>query len=298
MCLVNRTALIFVAMMSIGIPAFAATDTTVLSRRAKISMTLDSLEFEKQECKRQGRSLDALESRCHALRDSLDRFRASASGASFSPVDTSTVKPKQSVTTGKKPSIFKNLSARIPSYLVTATSGLLNPKSPFDWIMLLVTLVAILSGLVLFFGIITMIRDRLGGKKRKGSARGLPPPPPARAALPPPRPTASPVAMLQKLKDTNAKPEPKQIPTPETSVQDTAAAEALRSRMRAEEAPKPIPPQVTKETVPEPQITGASLRERVLSAHNIGLPPEEIAKNLHVSLDQVKLILRVAGLTG
>ena len=77
-------------------------------------------------------------------------------------------------------SILKEISDRIPSYLSAGTAGLLNPKSPFDWIMLLVSLVAILSGLVLLFGMITYVRDRIGGKKRKGPSRGLPPPPPAR----------------------------------------------------------------------------------------------------------------------
>ena len=294
---------LFLALLAVTISA-AAPDSTVLAHRMQISVRLDSLEFEKQECKRQGRPLDALETRCRALRDSLDLFRASASGASFSPAETASAKTQQNTkstaVTQKSSFSFQSIIDMIPTSIRSKMGGIINPQSPFDWIMLLVSLIATLSGMVLLFGMISMIKDKIGPKKRKG-ARGLPPPP-QRAALAAPKQSASSVAMLQKLKDTSpAKPEPKAAPTlpPEPKhSQDETAMEILRSKMRSDETSKPASTEPAQSNNSTPPITGATLRERVLSANKIGQSPEEIAKNLHVSLDQVKLILRVAGLAG
>ena len=48
---------LFLALLAVTISA-AAPDSTVLAHRMQISVRLDSLEFEKQECKRQGRPPD------------------------------------------------------------------------------------------------------------------------------------------------------------------------------------------------------------------------------------------------
>ena len=301
----------------------AAPDTSLFARRAAMSRVLDSLEFEKQLGKRQGKALDGLEQRCRLLRDSLDLLRASAIGASFSPQDT------QAAADGSLPPVLAEkpvlpplLKLLVPADLQDRAAALIHPRTFFDWFILLVSVIAIGSGLILLLGIVGAVRDKMRHPRVK--RRGLPGPAssmlPARQSAPskipsPPKnapaksapvdANAAALDLLSRLKDVKpvATEPPKSPPVLPSAPAPVASSgtdsadplQALRMRMRGEE---PVAAEQPPAAHPDPVVIASEvpMRQQVVDAHGLGLTAPEIAKGLHLSLDQVNLILRVHGL--
>ncbi len=277
----------------------------VIQRREWMTALLDSLELEKQRQKRSGKNIDRLEAFSSAVKDSLAVLRSRISES----------KPQ---------------NGRSNPLKAVGDLGSFNlPSNPFDWLIVGIGAAAILSGLVLVVGLIgSWIR---GSKKKRKSDfaptasekftqnRMAPPPPemppapqrPSQAypkVAPAPeqglaafieekpirgRPTDAWPQALQNHSEESFNPSPASEPyRPDTSIRN------LRERIgKAQPAKRnePIPqqPPATRNTRVVPSLDSDQQKANILAASAQGLDSHEIAKRLHVSEDQVALVLRM-----
>lgn len=248
--------------------------TDAIEKRLEISARLDSLELEKQKMKRAGKPIKELESVSSLLRDSIELLRE-----------------QMPINTEMKGSANKSNSGR--------SSFIAKPESLFDWLIYAAGGAAVLSGIVLLFGILSSVKKR---KKIKNIA---------------------PVTTLSQKMSSNkngllnipiSNEKPVNIPR-ETPKQDLDGINKLREKMQsgAQAAPSPVSPfernpasppvqqapqaaapNISK-PAPKPLSQGAGdLKQAIITASQRGLSDAEIAKEFKVSIDQVALIIKMS----
>ncbi len=214
---------IVLAALAVDLPVHADSRDTLRQR-------LDSLAVETQVRKRSGKPIDDLEAAGAALRDSLVAMRSNMPPAGPEPEGT------------PGGSFFSSIGAEISSFLESAVS--FKPNGLFDWIIVGTGVVAVLSGLLLFIGILA------GGRKgrKKAAAPNEPKkmnlaaapagtlPIPTDAAPPPPKPASGSTYNIKGLPEAAA-----QIPPPPVP----PALEELFGNLRnmATQQSQPQPPQ-------------------------------------------------------
>lgn len=237
----------------------------LVARKRVLSARLDSLEMLKQARKRQGRELAELEENVSRVKDSIAAVRAEV--AALTPA--SQVAPP--------------LEPGADGFLGRLAS--LRPQGILDWVIVAVGAVAVLSGIVLVVGLLHTI---VGGSRRR----------PKRA-----RPSRS--VPAPSVRPRSASPAAGVPPTVSGAPADidSEGLESLRQRMhddierirRFDEEHSPFDSE-RPAPAPEPVDEGAGeVRDRVLAAARQGLDVQEISRRLHLSVDQVALILRVSG---
>ncbi len=237
--------------------------TTLAQHRRRISARLDSLEMEKQARKRNGDSIADLESACKSLHDSLTALRTQLSSGEHA------VKPLAD----DEPTPEKS---SVPLLLM---QSLLKPSNIFDWVIIIVGMTALLSGIILIIGIITAIARR--SKKR---ARQTTHAAPRKTILDRPQKTATEVSPSEASK---------------TADTDDRGIDSLRERVRKDikdiqrfnAGKQPLSP---SDSGSDQRNERENIRETVIRASKEGLDTQEISRRYHVSVDQVSLILRVA----
>jgi len=278
--------------------------------RETLRARLDSINVETQVRKRSGLPIDDLEAASAALRDSIVRMRSSAPSGDSDPAGDPS---------DPGGGLFSSIASKISSFLETAVS--FKPAGLFDWVIVGTGIVAVLSGLLLFIG---LLAGRKGKKKNAASkepkrinlapaddrppvfpdpaskpgagstynSRGLPeiaaqmPPPPVppalaelmgkiREASPPPAPTAFRPAEPPP-PPAPPPPPPSQPPAPPSLI--AAAPDSPRQRTRGMDVPKAGTP---------------GFSDAVASDSKSGLSDVEISRKYHISVDEVKLMLRM-----
>lgn len=218
--------------------------------------------MEKQDRKRQGKPLDDLEIESKKIHDSIVYLRTELS---------STVEPV--LGDEQETDEQSSLSFTLKSFF--------NPGTIFDWILIIVGIVALLSGIILVVGLVHTLTHRKKGKPR------------------------SPAHILpKKLESRTATEEPPVSPplTPQNMTEkETRGIESILERMERHtpqdqhigEGVSPFA-DVNQEEHLKERKSRDSVRDKVIMAANEGLDVHEISRKLHVSVDQVTLILRIA----
>lgn len=283
---------------------------SVLGDREVLRQRLDSLNVEMQLRKRGGKPIDDLEAESAVLRDSIVGLRASPAGGGL---------PAESPPGG---SVWDRGVAAIASFLDSALS--FKPSGLFDWVIVGTGVVALLSGLLLFIGLVA-------GRRKGAAAKNKAMPPEARkvnlapqtsrqpavpAALPDAFPGARGAAYRYNGLPAAAAPGPmlpSQIPPEfETLMQNLRDAASAPQPAPAMEDALPPPPPPPKTPPPSQLIvegTGASASARrganipkagspgfgelVAADSKSGLSDVEISRKYQISVDQVRLMLRM-----
>ncbi|MDR2692654.1 MAG: hypothetical protein LBB74_00355 [Chitinispirillales bacterium] len=293
----KAAALIVLAVLTVGLPAIADSRETLRQR-------LDSLAVETQVRKRSGKPIDDLEAASATLRDSLVGMRSDAPSAASEP-DGGTPAGTFLLSTG----------AAISSFLESAIS--FKPAGLFDWVIVGTGVVAVLSGLLLFIGILA---GRRKGKKKS-------------AALPAPKQiNLAPAKTLPTFPDAVHKsadgstynnrglpevagqmPPPPVPPALESLMKDLRVAAQQSQPQPQPPPPPPQPAEPPPPPAPSPLIANAAdsspstrarganvpqkdtpgFRDSVAADAKSGMSDVEISRKYHIPADQVRLMLRM-----
>jgi len=274
---------------------------------------LDSVEVEKQTRKRQGKPIEDLEALSAELRDSLVGLRAGVPQAA----------PQKEAEQGVSP------FSKIP-YIDDILS--FRPSGAFDWIIVGTGAVALLSGVMLLIGLFAGRKKKRPSvpKKQQVSRKiNLAPTTAQRAVpdanhgeLPPPRDSAAEFqSLVENLRKVAPSPPPAGTPpfpvrepeprayTPPPRAPSPLAANEPEPRKAAPPPPLAPPPLIVNapETPPPPIPEGLSAKthtappgpsvgafsDLVIVAARDGLGELEISRRYQLSVDQVRLILRM-----
>lgn len=265
--------------------AFAQADSGTLSieqvieRREWMTALLDSLELEKQIQKREGKDIARLEAFSKAVKDSLALIRERISTAEPAPNGSGTI---TSIWSGSPISL---------------------PSNPFDWLIVGIGAAAILSGVVLLVGLLgAWIRGSKKKRKAKFAATASEKFTQKQTIPAPevPEPPSRPIPPTDELP---------RITTPSREGSDTDLIRNIRTRINQEAVSgrtrppttrlkqEAIPPRdhspTTRITRVVPSVDAQQQRANILAAAAQGLDSHQIAKRLHISEDQVALVLRM-----
>jgi hypothetical protein len=278
--------------------------------RETLRTRLDSLSVEIQVRKRMGKPIDDLEASIATLRDSIVWMRSASPSAGLEPVAG-----EESAFGGK---FLSSVGAAVSSFLESTVS--FKPNGLFDWIIVGTGVVAVLSGFLLFIGILA---GRRKGKKKTGednfkrinqaragtlpvlndppkpgSAYGFKGQTPAAPTVPPPPPV--PPALEEVLTSIrNSNPKPKSPPPP---------LEPPPPPVPPPPPPKPrgggLPPDLmvnAPDSSPSSRTNVRDVRkmgsqefsDSVVNDSKSGMSDVEISRKYHVPVDQVRLMLRM-----
>jgi hypothetical protein len=238
-----------------------------ISLKSHLSLRLDSLEMLKQSQKRDEKPFEQIEKECALIRDSIAEVRSRMevflrnSGTQVLSVQSKT----------PKADFFSDLLNRV------------NAVSAFDWILLAAGFIAIISGFVLLAGLIRLV---IKGRRRKK------------------KPHSGPNGGFAHKPSVHDRTEPETdlIPAPPEDVADNTNedVESLRDRIsqdikriqRFDRNPNNV------QYGPDGRTSGEeaeSLRAMIIKEAQTGMDVQQISRKYQMSLDQIALILRMAG---
>jgi hypothetical protein len=244
-----------------------ATPVEKLSEQREVIVhQLDSLDLLKQDLKRNGIAITEIELQQNQLHDSLQHLRTR--------IQSSTENiPFQS---GSKNSL----------------KFIQRPTNLFDWIIVIVGIVAFFSGLLLIVG----ISRSLSTRRRRHTVKKTSPHTP-----PPPKPDPTPLYKNPGNALPSPPPSEKPLPGQPKPLTETGSIRLLRQRM--EESESPAPPAMPKapekpssqEPIPSVLLPEAdTLASEVIAAAKSGLDTVAISRKFHISVDHVALLLKIA----
>lgn len=249
--------IIYVFILGGVLSGFAERNVNAIHMRKVLSAKLDSIEMEKQIRKRKGEPLTDLENESGKIHDSIAILRKQLIG-------TMDAVPRSQKAIRKK------------SYVLSFIQSLCKPTHIFDWIIIFVGGIALLSGVILIIGLIHTFFFR---RKSRPSVH---------------------IPQKKSYKGQLSK-ESSGIPT---SVSNTAAdkenrdIDSLRKRIRKDvehiqSSNNSASPFLKLDDISESPKEQKN-KDSIIRAAKEGLDVHEISRKYHISVDQVALILRVA----
>jgi hypothetical protein len=259
---------------------------------------LDSLDLETQNLKRAGKPIDDVEAERAMLQDSIRGLRG------VSPADDAPARPGGGFG-------WDGTFAAFASFLGTVFS--FKPSGLFDWVIVGTGAVALLSAALLFIGLVAGRRKGAAARKVAEPARkiNLAPPTGRQQAVPDALPASGAAYNYNGLPAPAAP--PPQVPPEWEALMRSARGAAASPPPDA--APPPTvapPPKPTAPSSPSPLIvegTGSSavsarrgaipgvgspgFAEQISADSKSGLSDVEISRNYKISVEQVKLMLRM-----
>lgn len=249
-------------------------ENTVTSRKHALSEKLDSIDLEKQLRKRRGESLEDLEKTAELLKDSIAIVKQQLPGISTDASDGGGEKAA-SASGGRAAGWVRPFQKFLPRTFI-------------DWMVDIIGLIAIISGIVLIIGIFGLVSKSF--KKKE---------------TPLPRPLHE---IFPRSYAVDAYDRIPKVPLGPTEEKDETIA-SLRKRI--EDSPGKMPqdegvPTATagesgatdgstgKAPMPAADDNTRSLKTQVVRAAQQGLDVSEISRRFHLSSDEVSLILRIA----
>ncbi len=238
---------------------------SLLERKQALTTVIDSLEIEQQIRKRQGEPFSELEVLSQRLKDSVSVLKrnlseGSISGNQATPLVEQAPKPVQS-----------NVG-HLKKYL---------PTHWLDWAILVVAALASLAGLALLMGLFISWKNR--AKSRGGKAKSI----------------TGTHEFYPNLHMANKEVLPRVALEPQKSNADLSMLAALRqkvsqaSTLTSDVIPRPsVPPVKTAKNTPS--ASGSHAHSQIRDLAQQGMDPAQIARQLHMSIDQVQLILRLS----
>jgi hypothetical protein len=210
--------------------------------RRRLMQRIDSIEVEKQIRKRNGTNFSELEELTTQLRDSLSAL-------------------KNLLITGTQPPTKANSSA------FHKKSGVIfKPRGLFDWVIVFVGSIAVVSGCILILGIITSSSR----KQRRSPRKQMPDPGTA------PSPARHQYQQLPQRSIASPEVTPDKSPEPEFPPH-----------------PQPKGTKSSRQVSPETEMS-TDIDRRIVMAAREGQDIQQISRRFHISADQVALILKVA----
>lgn len=273
----RRFFVIILACIIFSESTYAATYDTLIARKNALSMRLDSLEIEKQRRKRKGESLDELEKISQRIQDSILLFRAKLENISESDAAFLQKNKKQGV-------------------LYNLMETLLQPSTLFDWIIIVIGFITLLSGIVLIISVLHSFKQHKKRKTRERTLKSV-----IKKSEPSIKKNQTPdLETVEKISNfSNAFPP---HTTPENDMEDKNIA-MLRERMqkdieniqRFNKSTSPFSSRIQQTNDPEEKSQdNESLKELVITAARQGLTVDQISQKYHISKDQVALIVRLS----
>jgi hypothetical protein len=251
----------------------------VSQKKRILTEKLDSIDLEKQLRKRKGQSLEELERAAELLKDSIAAI-------------------KKQIVSGEEnlgaPAGGREAAGAANGQASQAAVDFKRflPKNVFDWIVVIVGGVAIISGFVLVAGLFGLLF-----RKKKKAPRPLHDMFPQVAARDIPQRIPKVPGGLTELKDKRLEDIRKRMEESEKSGPENDSVSGTSD----EPAARPVLPAGTGETKTAKGHAGGDetrdpleIKKQVIRASQQGLDVQEISRRYHLSADQVSLILRIA----
>jgi hypothetical protein len=234
-----------------------------VARRLSLSAKLDSIELMKQARRRKGESIQDLEAATAAIRDSIAALRSQMAPES-GPSERDQPAQKASAQPARPSGQEKSAATSFPS-------------STFDWVILIVGGVAVLSGIVLIIGLLQAWKNKSSqGRKRADIYKE-----PAQRPAP---------AMPEKIaREMPASAEPRQYNV-------DSRIDALRRKIREDAARGPEDAGISLPLPAAPKAeekASDEVKNLVMEGARQGMSVQELSRKYHVGTDQVALILRM-----
>jgi hypothetical protein len=254
-------------------PLCVRAENTVTSRKHALSEKLDSVDLEKQLRKRRGESLEDLEKTAELLKDSIAIVKQQLPGISSEAQDSN----------GKNAVLGERAAGWVRPFQKFL------PKTFIDWMVDIIGLIAIISGVVLIIGIFGLLSKKFNKKKKEAP---LPRPlheifPRSYAADAYDRIPKVPSGPTEEKDETIASLRKRMVEAPEKAQRDEVAPPALDDSAAADGV-------TGKSRAPAADEDPRTLKAQVIRAAQQGLDVSEISRRFHLSSDQVSLILRIA----
>jgi len=260
-----------VVFFGTSLQVHADTSSYFPERKQVLLQRLDSIDMEKQLRKRRGESIDNLEKYADIIKDSVLFLKQQM--AQNTVADTIAKSPEVAV--------------HAPQNVFLEKLRSLLPKTPIDWGVAIIACVALVSGIVLIVGLFGMF-SRRHPKKKKISSKTL------HDIFPASHATAAygnipPVKSNQERKNgDNAGSDVEELKSINSISTDTTDENVLATVDEGEPA-FPVDAVLKSDSGDMEAV-----KRRVAEAAHAGLDKSDIARKLHLSVDQVALILRIS----
>jgi hypothetical protein len=246
---------------------------TITQKKRTLTEQLDSLDLEKQLRKRKGLSLDELEKAAEQIKDSIALLRKQLASGDEGDVEAA----DRSENPGEVPQtgFLKDFQRFLP-------------KNVFDWVIVAVGGVAIISGIVLIFGLFGMLSKRFSRKR----------PPRTLNEMFPQAQGGDAAQGIPKVPQGYAELNNKQAETIRKRIQETASNDndvtGSAGNAAGAAAAYSGTPSRSAPAAPDDDRNPRDVKNQVVEAARQGLDVQEISRRFHLSADEVSLILRMA----
>ncbi|HEX2956397.1 MAG TPA: hypothetical protein VHO70_06190 [Chitinispirillaceae bacterium] len=242
-------------------------DSTIVKKRVQLISKNDSLDLIKQTFKRRGLSLSELEEKQSVIRDSLKMLNLQIQNTKISPGNSTL------------PDLVKQLYKK--------------PETMFDWIIIIVGLIAVISGVFLLTGIISMFSSKKRAAKSRKTVKKVSEPPSKKAAVPP-QPAASSKQAIDELRAlaSNTPDSVKQLRRQLKSADSKSSGPDIVENDNKPSLQEEMSPPLFMDSTQQHDI---QTQQKIIEAAKNGMKPYDISRKYHMSTDQVLLILKVAG---
>lgn len=264
----------FVTKLLIVLFCFSATtlsnnpDSTIISKRLQLISINDSIDLIKQTNKRKGLSLTELEEKQSVVRDSLKMINIQIQNTKISSNSTTLLD-------------LANLLSRKPATI-------------FDWIIIVVGLIAVISGFFLISGIFSMFSSKKKMVTSKKTAKKVSDAPPKKQTIAP-QPVASPKHSIDELRALagNTSDSVNQLRRQLKNIDPSSSNQPEIINHTINLSPEDeMPPSLFSESIDQNDM---QTQQKIIDAATNGMNPLEISRKFHISTDQVLLTLKVAG---
>lgn len=227
---------------------------SAIELRTRLVQIIDSLDTEKQIKKRNGNSIEEIESKQAQLYDSLKMLR-------------NVIQTEKTLSTTARPDFL-------------SLTWILHPETYFDWILIVIGSIAIVSGSVLIIAIINLLRKKLFS-----------------------RPSYQKTARRQQSKPKGELNYQSADQSADQHGSSTYSLYDLKRKIKNDtiqyEPPNSRPPtRILKAVLSnQSQAAESEIEPKVIESFRNGTDIPEISRQLQISVDHVKLILKVAGIS-
>ncbi len=261
------------------VPARAETPQSAIEKRRVFTERLDSLELEKQWLKRKGRSIEDLERATDLIKDSIVAIRTRIAAGEGGVADRKQTGEEVVAPVSRMSLLWRDWCSFLP-------------KTIFDWIVVAITGLAVISGVVLIIGIfgfisrgmkrkkkaVSPLHDMFSGTEGTDLFKGI--------SKVPQTPAESEEERINDIRRRAAWPDPGMRGENNNRSSSLPARPPFNGSGDNEVISAPLVPMEGR----GPQ----EIKRQVECAARQGLDVQEISRRFHLSADQVSLILRVS----
>lgn len=243
-------------------------DSTIIHQRVQLISKNDSIDLLKQTFKRKGLPITELEEKQGIIRDSLKTLNLQIQNTNLSHHNSRLL------------DIVQLLSNK--------------PDTIFDWIIIVVGIIAVISGIFLISGIFSLFSSKKKSSKSKKSSKKISEPPPKKpvATTQPATSSKQSIDELRALASNNSDTVNLLRRQLKNSEPTRSLSEEPNNFSRKLPQPEEMPPALFSDSDDQNEL---QTQKKIIEAAKNGMSPHDISRKFHMSTDQVLLILKVAG---